>query len=110
MRLAWLLHTACLALLHALLRVHHGPQPPLPLPSQTHYCTPTQFTPPTTTPLQGTYGPEWRAHVLAHLPFYLLLLPHFVDLCYNRMPYKSEAAAKDLYRVLRCVWGGSRVC
>jgi len=52
--------------------------------------------------LQGSYGPQWRAHVLAHLPFYMLLLPHFVELCYNRFSFsKADNPVKDLYRALR---------
>jgi hypothetical protein len=51
--------------------------------------------------LQGAYGPEWRAHVLSHLPFYTILLPEFVELCYGRVAYRADVAVRDLYNILK---------
>lgn len=45
---------------------------------------------------QGTYTPEWRAHVLSHLPFYTKLLPHFVELTLARLSFRGDAAVTDL--------------
>ena len=51
--------------------------------------------------LQGAYGPEWRSHVLSHLPFYTILLPQFVELCYSRMAYRADVAVRDCYNILK---------
>ncbi|GBF95518.1 hypothetical protein Rsub_07868 [Raphidocelis subcapitata] len=51
--------------------------------------------------VRGSYGPEWRGHVLSHLPFYTVLLPQFIELCYSRMAYRADAAVRDCYRVMR---------
>lgn len=38
---------------------------------------------------------------MSHLPFYLVLLPQFIQLSYSRLSSsKSEAAARDLQLVL----------
>uniref|UniRef100_A0A7S2VW20 Uncharacterized protein n=1 Tax=Chlamydomonas chlamydogama TaxID=225041 RepID=A0A7S2VW20_9CHLO len=50
--------------------------------------------------IQGCYTPEWRQHVLAHLPFYTILIPHFIELTYARMAFRCDAALRDLLRVL----------
>eukprot|EP00798_Chlamydomonas_sp_ICE-L_P029152 gene29154-32373_t len=52
-------------------------------------------------PNQGRYSSEWRSHVLSHLPFYTLLIPHFVELTHARMQaYKGDAAASDMFMLL----------
>ncbi len=51
-------------------------------------------------PRQYKYTPAWRGHVLSHLPFYLLLLPHFASLSLSRLTYRPDAALRDLDRVL----------
>ena len=38
---------------------------------------------------QGCYGPQWRGHVLSHLPFYCVLIPQFIELCAARMAYRA---------------------
>lgn len=44
---------------------------------------------------------DWQGHVMSHLPFYLVLLPQFIQLSYSRLSSsKSEAAARDLQLVL----------
>ncbi|GFR42235.1 hypothetical protein Agub_g3129, partial [Astrephomene gubernaculifera] len=49
---------------------------------------------------QYTYTPAWRSHVLAHLPFYLQLIPQFVSLSLSRLKYRPDVALRDLDRVL----------
>ncbi|KAG2501874.1 hypothetical protein HYH03_000372 [Edaphochlamys debaryana] len=49
---------------------------------------------------QYPYTPAWRSHVLAHLPFYSLLLPQFVSLSLSRLKYRPDVALRDLDRVL----------
>ncbi len=49
------------------------------------------------------YTAEWRGHVLAHLPFYTILVPRFVELVYARLSFRGDAAASEalmLFRVL----------
>jgi hypothetical protein len=45
------------------------------------------------------YSPAWRAHVLAHLPFYTQLIPAFLELAYSQMAYCPKPAVKEAYRV-----------
>ncbi|EFJ53110.1 hypothetical protein VOLCADRAFT_127384 [Volvox carteri f. nagariensis] len=49
---------------------------------------------------QYKYTSAWRGHVLAHLPFYLLLLPQFASLSLSRLKYRPDVALRDLDRVL----------
>ncbi|KAG2445175.1 hypothetical protein HYH02_008643 [Chlamydomonas schloesseri] len=49
---------------------------------------------------QYKYTPAWRSHVLAHLPFYTVLLPQFVSLTLSRLKYRPDSALRDLDRVL----------
>ncbi|GLC41058.1 hypothetical protein PLESTB_000948000 [Pleodorina starrii] len=49
---------------------------------------------------QYKYTPAWRGHVLAHLPFYLVLLPQFASLSLSRLKYRPDVALRDLDRVL----------
>ncbi|KAG2439532.1 hypothetical protein HXX76_004885 [Chlamydomonas incerta] len=49
---------------------------------------------------QYKYTPAWRTHVLAHLPFYTVLLPQFVSLTLSRLKYRPDSALRDLDRVL----------
>ncbi|PNW82237.1 hypothetical protein CHLRE_06g278126v5 [Chlamydomonas reinhardtii] len=49
---------------------------------------------------QYKYTPAWRNHVLAHLPFYTVLLPQFVSLTLSRLKYRPDSALRDLDRVL----------
>ncbi len=55
---------------------------------------------PTLPPLQGCYTPEWRQHVLSHLPFYTVLIPRFLELTYARLAFRSDAAMLDLLLLL----------
>ena len=65
--------------------------------------------PPPVPPPQGRYTPEWRHHVLSHLPFYTILLPKFLELTYGRLGYRSDAAVMDALLVLEvCVSRGRR--
>lgn len=45
------------------------------------------------------YTRVWRAHVWAHLPFYTILLPAFLELCYSQTAYSSKMALNNVYRV-----------
>lgn len=47
------------------------------------------------------YTRAWRAHVWAHLPFYTILLPAFLELCYSQTAYSSKMALNNVYRVLK---------
>ncbi len=55
---------------------------------------------PVPSPSQYKYTPAWRGHVLAHLPFYLILLPQFASLSLSRLKYRPDVALRDLDRVL----------
>jgi hypothetical protein len=46
-------------------------------------------------PAPGAYGPEWEAHVLAHLPLYLDLPPLLLEACAARVGARGESAAQD---------------
>ncbi|GLI62983.1 hypothetical protein VaNZ11_005840 [Volvox africanus] len=46
------------------------------------------------------YTPAWRGHVLAHLPFYLLLLPQFASLSLSRFNRNPDLTVQELDRVL----------
>jgi hypothetical protein len=37
--------------------------------------------------------------VWAHLPFYTILLPAFLELCYSQTAYSSKVALNNVYRV-----------
>jgi hypothetical protein len=51
---------------------------------------------------QGTFSKElWRAHVLANLPFYCLLLPLFLDITRSRVSFRSDESLEDLRKVGR---------
>lgn len=50
----------------------------------------------------GRYTRAWRAHVWAHLPFYTMLLPVFMELCYSALglgPKPASAAAGHSLKV-----------
>lgn len=49
------------------------------------------------------YTRVWRAHVWAHLPFYTILLPAFLELCYSQTAYSSKMALNNVYRVSELV-------
>lgn len=58
---------------------------------------------PSLLPIQaaGKYTAAWRAHVWAHLPFYTILLPAFLELSYSQTAYSSRMALNNVYRVRR---------
>ncbi len=37
-----------------------------------------------------SYGPQWEAHVLSNLPFYLALLPLFLEASVPRVEVRQE--------------------
>jgi hypothetical protein len=43
--------------------------------------------------------------VWAHLPFYTILLPAFLELCYSQTAYSSKVALNNAYRVSRLQGG-----
>lgn len=47
------------------------------------------------------YGQEWEHHVLAHLPFYLDLVPMFLELSVSRVAARGETSVQDLVKVLK---------
>lgn len=51
----------------------------------------------------GSYTPEWRSHVLAHLPFYTILIPCFIELSAARMSFRAEGAAGELLVLMRAL-------
>ncbi|KAL4451949.1 hypothetical protein ABPG75_007611 [Micractinium tetrahymenae] len=53
----------------------------------------------------GSYGPQWEAHVLSNLPFYLTLLPLFLEASVARVEVRGESAAQDLVAVLGVLEG-----
>jgi hypothetical protein len=48
----------------------------------------------------GRYGPEWEAHVLSNLPFYLALVPLFLELSLSRVAARGESAVQDVVTVV----------
>ncbi|MEW5297300.1 MAG: hypothetical protein WDW36_000517 [Sanguina aurantia] len=54
-------------------------------------------------PTAACYTPEWRPHVLSHLPFYTILLPAFLELTLARLPAKADPALQDLLQVLQAL-------
>lgn len=47
------------------------------------------------------YRPEWEHHVLANLPFYLDLVPMFLELSVSRVAARGETSVQDLVKVLK---------
>ena len=47
------------------------------------------------------YTQEWEHHVLAHLPFYLDLVPMFLELSVSRVAARGETSVHDLVKVLK---------
>jgi hypothetical protein len=47
------------------------------------------------------YTPEWEHHVLSHLPFYLDLVPMFLELSVSRVAARGEPSVLDVVKVLR---------
>lgn len=47
----------------------------------------------------GRYTRAWRAHVWSHLPFYTILFPAFMELCYNHSALNAKTATNNVYRV-----------
>lgn len=47
-------------------------------------------------PSVRSYGPQWEAHVLSNLPFYLTLLPLFLEASVPRVEVRPAACA--------CLW------
>ena len=47
------------------------------------------------------YTAEWADHVLAHLPFYLVLFPLFLDLVTQNAAFAAQQAAKHLKRAAK---------
>lgn len=48
----------------------------------------------------GGYSPEWEAHVLANIPFYLELLPLYLERSISRVSVRGETAVQDVVRVM----------
>ena len=48
----------------------------------------------------AVYTPEWEAHVLSTIPFYLELLPLFLERSISRVSVRGETAVQDVLRVL----------
>jgi len=48
----------------------------------------------------AVYNPEWEAHVLSTIPFYLELLPLFLERSISRVSVRGETAVQDVLRVL----------
>jgi hypothetical protein len=48
----------------------------------------------------AVYTPEWEAHVLSNIPFYLELLPLFLERSISRVSIRGETAVQDVLRVL----------
>ena len=46
------------------------------------------------------YTNEWEQHVLAHVPFYLDLVPLFLELSVSRIGARGEASVQDVQRVM----------
>ena len=47
------------------------------------------------------YTQEWEHHVLSHLPFYLDLVPMFLELSVSRVAARGEPSIQDVIKVLR---------
>lgn len=47
------------------------------------------------------YTTEWEHHVLAHLPFYLDLVPMFLELSVSRVAARGEPSVQDVLKVLK---------
>lgn len=48
-----------------------------------------------------TYSPElWESHVLSNIPFYLILIPLFLERCISRVSIRGESAVQDVMRVI----------
>lgn len=48
----------------------------------------------------AVYTPEWEAHVLSTIPFYLELLPLILERSISRVSVRGETAVQDVLRVL----------
>ncbi|KAI3437911.1 hypothetical protein D9Q98_000356 [Chlorella vulgaris] len=48
----------------------------------------------------SSYSTQWDAHVLSNLPFYLTLLPLFIEISVPRVEVRGESAAQDLVGVV----------
>lgn len=46
------------------------------------------------------YTDEWEHHVLAHVPFYLDLVPLFLKLSVSRIGARGEASVQDVHKVM----------
>lgn len=46
------------------------------------------------------YEPQWECHVLSNLPFYLQLIPLFLERSISRVSIRGESAAQDVLSVL----------
>ena len=46
---------------------------------------------------------QWEGHVLASLPFYMLLLPLLLSLLKSRVASKATSALQDLAKVSVCL-------
>lgn len=42
----------------------------------------------------------WEAHVLSNVPFYLILIPLFLERCVSRVSMRGESAVQDVMRVI----------
>lgn len=50
--------------------------------------------------MTGAYSPEWETHVLSNLPFYLELLPLFLERSISRISIRGESAVQDVVKVM----------
>jgi hypothetical protein len=57
------------------------------------------FSPPFHNSQGGIYSTAWRGHVWAHLPFYSILLPAFLELAYSQLAYSGKSTVREVYRV-----------
>lgn len=47
------------------------------------------------------YSTEWEHHVLSHLPFYLDLVPLFLEISISRVGARGETSVNDVLKILR---------
>lgn len=57
----------------------------------------------------GRYSSEWQQHVLSNLPFYLILVPLFMERSVSRISARGETAAADVMTVLGVLGASSEL-
>ncbi|KFM26476.1 hypothetical protein F751_2694 [Auxenochlorella protothecoides] len=58
----------------------------------------------------GRYSPEWEPHVLAHLPFYTVVLPLFLESAAARLEARGAGAARDVALLLGPLSSSPELC